>query len=307
MIRGYDDYTFESYNEQLTKSLIEFRNVRIAKELLYEDKTIIVVVFAVSLVGLMVSTILAWYFESKRIGKTIVYMLYMIGLILGCIFLVRIPSIIINSKALFIITIEDCLWVVIFGIGMFIYALSSELILKLKRSGSAADKLVSELEKSKDGLITIIIPTYNGEKYVEKAIESALNQTYKNTEIIVVNDGSSSNDKTDEIVKKYEGRVQYYKKINGGVSSALNIGLEHAQGKFINWLSHDDMLTKTSLKERLKAYCEEIDNKEKLIEFIIAWAASSLVITSTSSFLFTEYIKLSSSIFPKISGNLKIV
>ncbi len=70
--------------------------------------------------------------------------------------------------------------------------------------------------------VSIIIPVYNGEKYIKESIESALNQTYTNIEIIVVNDGSKDN--TDEICKSYGNKIKYIKKENGGVATALNTG-----------------------------------------------------------------------------------
>lgn len=86
--------------------------------------------------------------------------------------------------------------------------------------------------------VSIVIPVYNGERYVKYAIDSALAQTYKNIEIIVVNDGST--DGTDKILKSYGDKIRYIKKKNGGVSSALNLALEKMQGDYFSWLSHDD-------------------------------------------------------------------
>lgn len=96
-------------------------------------------------------------------------------------------------------------------------------------------------------LVSIIIPVYNGGNFVEQAIKSALAQTYKNIEIIVVNDGSTDN--TEEIVKKYN--VKYYKKINGGVSTALNLGITKARGDYISWLSHDDLYYKDKILKQI--------------------------------------------------------
>ena len=62
--------------------------------------------------------------------------------------------------------------------------------------------------------VSVIIPVYNGELYVKDAIDSALNQTYKNIEVIVVDDGSI--DKTYEICESYGTKIKYYKKENGG-------------------------------------------------------------------------------------------
>ncbi len=94
-------------------------------------------------------------------------------------------------------------------------------------------------DASKLPRVSIIIPVYNGEDYVSLAIECALNQTYSNLEIIVVNDGST--DSTDEICKKYGDKIKYICKKNGGVSTALNLGIENMTGDYFSWLSHDDL------------------------------------------------------------------
>lgn len=89
-------------------------------------------------------------------------------------------------------------------------------------------------------LVSIIIPVYNGSNYVGEAIDSALAQTYKNIEVIIVNDGSTDN--TEDIVKSYKDkRISYFKKENGGVSTALNLGIKKSKGEYISWLSHDDL------------------------------------------------------------------
>lgn len=105
--------------------------------------------------------------------------------------------------------------------------------------------------------VSIIIPVYNGEKYVEKAIRSALQQTYDNIEILVVNDGST--DRTDEVCRKYkdEEKIRYYKKENGGVSTALNLALEKMTGEYFSWLSHDDYYYPNKIEEDLKAIEEK--------------------------------------------------
>jgi glycosyltransferase involved in cell wall biosynthesis len=88
-------------------------------------------------------------------------------------------------------------------------------------------------------LVSIIIPVFNGVKYVCQAIDSAIAQTYENVEIIVVDDGS--NDNTSEVIKRYGERIKFYHKDNGGVSTALNFGIEKSNGEYISWLSHDDI------------------------------------------------------------------
>jgi glycosyltransferase involved in cell wall biosynthesis len=89
--------------------------------------------------------------------------------------------------------------------------------------------------------ISIIIPVYNGANYLRDAIDSALAQTYKNIEIIVVNDGSTDEGKTERIALSYGDRITYISKENGGVSTALNVGIKVMTGDYFSWLSHDDV------------------------------------------------------------------
>lgn len=98
-------------------------------------------------------------------------------------------------------------------------------------------------------LVSIIIPVYNGENFVIEAIESALNQTYENIEVIVVNDGSV--DRTEELITPYLRRLKYIKKENGGVSSALNLGIKESQGEYVSWLSHDDIYYPEKIKKQI--------------------------------------------------------
>ena len=96
---------------------------------------------------------------------------------------------------------------------------------------------------SKEKLISIIIPVYGVEKYIRQCLDSVINQTYKNLEIIVINDGTK--DKSAEIAKKYAGndnRIKVYDYKNGGVSIARNRGLEHAKGDYISFVDGDDWL-----------------------------------------------------------------
>lgn len=97
--------------------------------------------------------------------------------------------------------------------------------------------------------VSIIIPVYNGSNYVSHAIDSALSQTYKNLEIIVVNDGSTDNGETERIVLSYGDRVRYFAKENGGVSSALNYGISRMTGEYFSWLSHDDMYEESKIQD----------------------------------------------------------
>ena len=87
-------------------------------------------------------------------------------------------------------------------------------------------------------MVSIIIAVYNGERYLAEAIESALAQTYRPTEVIVVDDGST--DQTANIARSYK-EVQYIYQPNQGVAVARNRGLEAAQGEFIAFLDADDI------------------------------------------------------------------
>jgi hypothetical protein len=87
-------------------------------------------------------------------------------------------------------------------------------------------------------LVSIIIPTYNRERFVTKAIDSVLKQSYGKFEIIVVDDGST--DDTREAVKAYADKIVYIYQDNSGVSAARNTGIKHARGEWLAFLDSDD-------------------------------------------------------------------
>ncbi len=92
-------------------------------------------------------------------------------------------------------------------------------------------------------MITVIVPIYNTEKYIRRCINSIINQTYKNLEIILVDDGSTDN--SFNICKEYEkkdARIKYYKKKNEGQGEARNYGLERANGDWISFVDSDDWI-----------------------------------------------------------------
>lgn len=92
-------------------------------------------------------------------------------------------------------------------------------------------------------MLSVIVAAYNVEKYIEKCINSLVNQTYKNLEILVVNDGSTDN--TKEIIEKYEKKYKNLKllnKENGGLSSARNFGLKNTKKKYVTFVDGDDYL-----------------------------------------------------------------
>lgn len=109
--------------------------------------------------------------------------------------------------------------------------------------------------------VSIIIPVYNGSNYLREALDSALAQTYENIEIIVVNDGSNDAGKTEAIAKSFGDRIRYFWKENGGVATALNLGISKAEGEYISWLSHDDLYSPHKIKVQID-YLNKQDNRD---------------------------------------------
>lgn len=101
-------------------------------------------------------------------------------------------------------------------------------------------------------LVSIVIPVYDGSNYMRQAIDSALAQTYDNIEIIVVNDGSNDEGKSDAIAKQYGDKIRYFYKENGGSSSALNKGIKEMRGEWFSWLSHDDLYYPDKVKKQVE-------------------------------------------------------
>lgn len=112
--------------------------------------------------------------------------------------------------------------------------------------------------------ISIVIPVYNGANFLSQAIDSALSQTYDNIEIIVVNDGSIDNGSTERVALSYGDKINYYSKPNGGVSSALNYGIEKMQGDYFSWLSHDDLYDPDKILKEVLAL-EHSENRDQTI------------------------------------------
>ena len=101
--------------------------------------------------------------------------------------------------------------------------------------------------------VSINIPVYNGSNYLQDAIDSALAQTYPNCEVLVINDGSCDEGKTEAIALSYGDRIRYFKKENGGVASALKMGIRQMRGEYFSWLSHDDVYYPNKVKREVQA------------------------------------------------------
>jgi glycosyltransferase involved in cell wall biosynthesis len=105
-------------------------------------------------------------------------------------------------------------------------------------------------------LVSVIIPTYNSEKYIEETLKSVLNQTYKNFEILIIDDGSS--DSTNTIVEQYikkDKRIFSYKVDRAGNPSIpRNYGIKQAKGEYIAFIDSDDLWVKNKLEVQMKHY-----------------------------------------------------
>ena len=128
-------------------------------------------------------------------------------------------------------------------------------------------------------LVSVIIPVYNVEKYLDRCVESVVNQTYKNLEIILVDDGSPDNCPAmcDEWAKKDE-RIKVIHKQNGGLSSARNAGLDNMSGEYVYFIDSDDYIELETIEVLYKliidndadmafgSYCRVSDEGNALID-----------------------------------------
>ncbi|WP_342259561.1 glycosyltransferase family 2 protein [Candidatus Tisiphia endosymbiont of Metellina segmentata] len=129
--------------------------------------------------------------------------------------------------------------------------------------------------------VSLVIPVYNGANYMREAIDSAVAQTYKNLEILVVNDGSNDNGETERIALSYGNKIRYFSKPNGGVASALNLAIKEMKGEYFSWLSHDDVYNPNKIEHQINILntlpnrntiiyggYEVIDHNSKSLSFI---------------------------------------
>ena len=147
--------------------------------------------------------------------------------------------------------------------------------------------------------VTILIPVYNGSNFIKQAIQSAINQTYKNIEILVINDGSTDNGKTEKVIKEFGDKVKYIKKENGGVASALNLGIKEATGEYIAWLSHDDIYLPNKIEKEIKAL-EKLEDKNTII-----FSNFELIDENGITFSTTNFTKNIRKILPRNISSIK--
>ena len=128
--------------------------------------------------------------------------------------------------------------------------------------------------------ISIVMPVYNKEMYLDKTLERILNQSYKNFEVIIVNDGSTDNTKKicDEYAKK-DSRISVYHIENGGVSNARNTGLKYVTGEYIQFIDADDCINEDVFKTYIKILEREkydiiftsynkVDHNDKILKVV---------------------------------------
>lgn len=130
-------------------------------------------------------------------------------------------------------------------------------------------------------LVSIIVPTYNDAHHLKKSLDDLYNQTYKNYEVIIINDGSTDN--TEEILINYckdKPKFKYYNKENGGTGSALNYGFSKSQGEFATWCSSDDS-KRPNMVESLVNFLKE--NRD--IEYVVSAYKSQLLNRTIRSYI----------------------
>lgn len=123
-------------------------------------------------------------------------------------------------------------------------------------------------------LVSVIIPCYNSAKFIAETLDSVLKQTYKNLEIILVNDGSSDN--LEEVIKPYlseNKNIFYFKQDNKGVAAARNTGAKNAKGDYFLFLDSDDLIDPSYLEK-----CTEVLNNQENVKAVYsnAWIFSTL-------------------------------
>lgn len=98
--------------------------------------------------------------------------------------------------------------------------------------------------------VSVIVPVFNVEKYLRQCLDSILQQTYQNLEIIIINDGST--DGSDAICREYAGkdsRISYFAKENTGISDTRNVGIRQATGEYVTFVDSDDWVEHTYVEE----------------------------------------------------------
>ncbi|MBF0312052.1 MAG: glycosyltransferase [Oligoflexia bacterium] len=109
-----------------------------------------------------------------------------------------------------------------------------------------------------DRIVSIILPYYNGKAYIDETLQSIIDQTYKNFEVLVIDDGSPNEDHAmyirQRLIELNDQRFQYIHKMNGGLSDTRNFGIAKANGFYIAFIDQDDIWVQEKLEEQLKIF-----------------------------------------------------
>jgi len=135
--------------------------------------------------------------------------------------------------------------------------------------------------------VSVIIPAYNGARYICEAIESVLNQTYRHFEIIVIDDGSTDN--TREVLEPYikNSSIRYFYQDNAGPGAARNYGIKYAQGSYICFCDQDDWYEKDNLERKLNLY-----EKYPKLGFVCSDFLTAYMSNDNNEFVYGEsYVK----------------
>lgn len=108
-------------------------------------------------------------------------------------------------------------------------------------------------------LVSVVIPVYNSEQTIEKTLDSVINQTYKDIEVILIDDGST--DASNDIMKRYiennkNHKIKLITKENGGVSSSRNMGIDNSKGEYISFLDSDDIWLPKKIETQIQIFLE---------------------------------------------------
>ncbi len=124
-------------------------------------------------------------------------------------------------------------------------------------------RLNSNLHFMENSLVSLIMPCFIRDQanlgYFAMALRSAIAQTYPNLEILVVDDGSPLSQEVRDLPEMKDSRIRYLHKPNGGVASALNVGIKEMRGEFFSWLSHDDLYLPGKIAEQMKVAMQTPD------------------------------------------------
>ena len=123
-------------------------------------------------------------------------------------------------------------------------------------------------------LVSVIIPCFNSEHYIEQAVDSVLSQTFSDLECIIVDDGSTDNTRqVSEALMQGDSRIRYFYKENGGLNAARNFGIRHARGEWIQHLDSDDWLHEDKIRFQLKC-SQRLGREEKVVlysDYEVVW------------------------------------